>query len=213
MQTMDEIWLQLDKKEKVGAGDVEYLGIAHGWAGFLYATLTWCQVANVAVPGNVERRLDELATLALPAGRGLEWAWSLSQPGDPPTMSGWCNGSCGYVFLWTLAHRLLGHTRYLDAAAGAAWNSWECRNTATTLCCGLAGRGYALLNFYRQTGERRWLERAHSLCARAARESANYPEHPHSLYKGELGIVILAADLEEPEWGRMPFFEPAGYRV
>jgi eukaryotic-like serine/threonine-protein kinase len=212
-QTMEDIWHQLDRKATAGMGDVDYLGVAHGWAGFLYATLTWCSVANVAVPAGVERRLDELAALALPSGRGMEWAWILGQPGDPPTMSGWCNGSCGYVFLFTLAHHLLGKARYLEVAVGAGWNSWESQDPAATLCCGLAGRGYALLNLSRHTGERSWLERAHALCARGAKASGTHREYPHSLYKGEFGVAVLAADLEDPEWGRMPFFEPAGYRV
>ena len=209
---VEEIWEELNGKERVGARDIPYLGIAHGWAGLLYATLTWCHVSKVAVPVGVERRVDELAALALASGRGLEWAWTLGQPGDPPTMPGWCNGSCGYVFLWTLAHQMFGHERYLDAAVGAAWNSWESLATTPTLCCGLAGRGYALLRLYRHTGEGCWLDRALRLCRRAEKESVDFREHPHSLYKGVFGVAILAADLEDPEWGRMPFFEPAGYR-
>ncbi|MEO8335163.1 MAG: lanthionine synthetase LanC family protein, partial [bacterium] len=212
-QTMHDIWLELDRKPAAGMGDIEYLGIAHGWAGFLYATLTWCDVAKAGVPAGVERRLDELAALTLPAGRGVEWAWVLNQPGDPPTMSGWCNGSCGYLFLWTLAHRMLGSERYLDVAIGAGWNSWESPDPATTLCCGLAGRGYALLNLYRHTQDAAWLERAHALSARGMKASGGQREYPHSLWKGEFGVAVLAADLEDPAWGRMPFFEPAGYRA
>jgi serine/threonine-protein kinase len=211
-QTLEDIWLELDAKQRVGAGDVEYPGIAHGWAGFLYATLTWCTVARAAVPDGSERRLDELAALALPTGRGLEWPWILGQTGDPPTMSGWCNGSCGYVFLWTLAHRVFGDGRFLDLALGAGWNSWESRDPASTLCCGLAGRGYALLNLHRHTGELRWLERARLLGARASSGGMEYPEYRHSLYKGELGVAVLNEDMADPDWGRMPLFEPTGYR-
>src|SRR5262245_19869826 len=108
-----EIWQAIDAKAPIATADVEYLGIAHGWAGFLYATLQWCRVSRTPVPTTVERRLEELAAFALPSGRGLEWPWVLHRPGEPMTMAGWCNGTCGYVFLWTLAHRLLGHPRYL----------------------------------------------------------------------------------------------------
>ena len=212
-QTMEDIWRVLDKKPAAGTGDIEYLGIAHGWAGFLYATLMWCDVAKAEIPGGVARRLDELAALTLPAGRGVEWAWILGQPGDPPTMSGWCNGSCGYLFLFTLAHRMLGTARYLDVATGAAWNSWESADPAETLCCGLAGRGYALLNLYRHTKDPVWLDRARVLSARAVKSKGTHREYPHSLWKGEFGVAVLAADLEDPEWARMPFFEPEGYRV
>jgi serine/threonine-protein kinase len=97
-------------------------------------------------------------------------------------------------------------------AVGAAWNSWEARDPAATLCCGLAGRGYALLNLYRHTGDAEWLARARDLCRRTARAGDTHREYPHSLYKGGLGPAVLWSDLEDPEWGRMPFFEPAGYR-
>jgi serine/threonine-protein kinase len=77
----------------------------------------------------------------------------------------------------------------------------------------LAGRAYALLNLYRATGERVWIERARRLAERAARWGSAQEEHPHSLWKGDLGLAVLAADLERPEAARMPFFEPLGYRA
>jgi len=210
---LTEIWQAIDAKAPIATADVEYLGIAHGWAGFLYATLQWCRVSRTPVPTTVERRLEELAAFALPSGRGLEWPWVLHRPGEPMTMAGWCNGTCGYVFLWTLAHRLLGHPRYLDVAHGAAWRSWESSEPTVTLCCGLAGRAYALLNMYRNTGDRVWLDRASGLARRSERDGYIPAEYPHSLYKGEFGLAVLAADLEEPDQAAMPFFEPVGYQI
>lgn len=205
------LWEALDKKQSIRESDVDYLGIAHGWAGFMYATLLWSSVSGSAVPNDVTRRLDELSSLAIPSGRGLEWPWMLHVPGDPPTMAGWCNGSAGQVFLWTLAYRLLGDTRWLAMAEGAAWNSWESADPASTLCCGLVGRAYALLNFFRLNGDSLWLDRARTLGNRAAKEGAMPPDYPRSLYKGEFGLAVLAADLEAPNEAVMPFFEPFGY--
>jgi hypothetical protein len=37
------------------------------------------------------------------------------------------------------------------------------------------------------------------------------PEFARSLYKGEFGLAVLAADLEVPDEAVMPFFEPFGY--
>ena len=37
-----------------------------------------------------------------------------------------------------------------------------------------------------------------------------HDDHPHSLYKGELGLVLLLADLERPGEARLPLFEPDG---
>jgi serine/threonine-protein kinase len=208
-----EIWRQLDAKPAIPEADVEYLGIAHGWAGFLYATLQWCRVAGREIPDGVERRLAELAALALPSGRGLQWPWTLTGEGRSATMPGWCNGACGYVFLWTLADSLLGAPGYLDLAVGAAFESSDSPETAGSLCCGLAGRGYALLNLYRHTGETLWLDRARDLAHRAATASRTHEEYPHSLWKGTLGIAALAVDLERPEQSATPFFEPFGYSL
>jgi serine/threonine-protein kinase len=206
-----ELWQALDAKPEIKVAGIEYLGIAHGWAGFLYATLQWCDVSKTALPKGIEHRLVELAALALPIDRGMDWPWTLGHSGEPLTMSGWCNGACGYVFLWTLAHRMLGDSRYLELAHGAVWRSWDAPEQIVTLCCGLAGRAYALLNFYRHTNETVWLDRARDLALRAARVGNIQKEYPHSLYKGEFGLAVLAADLEEPNEATMPFFEPMGY--
>ena len=103
--TLAEIWQAIDAKPEIMTANIDYLGIAHGWAGFLYATLQWCRLSGTTIPASVERRLAELATLAIPSGRGLEWPWMLHRPGEPMIMAGWCNGTCGYVFLWTRSPR------------------------------------------------------------------------------------------------------------
>jgi serine/threonine protein kinase len=210
-EAVTKLWSSLDKKPSIPKSDVEYLGIAHGWAGFAYATLQWCRVAGTAVPEGVHARLQELAELAIPAGRGIQWPWVLRETGEPQTMPGWCNGTCGYVFLWTAAHAIFGDDQYLDLAEEAAWHSWEAPDGIATLCCGLLGRVYALLNLYRHTREREWLNRARELALRTAKEGHFPPEYPNSLYKGEFGLAVLAADLEEPDRAVMPFFETIGY--
>jgi hypothetical protein len=206
-----ELWQAIDTKPSIRDADIDYLGVAHGWAGLLYATLQWSRISGSPVPASVIRRLDELSALAIPAGRGVEWPWVLRMSGDPSTMAGWCNGSSGQVFLWSLAHVLLGDARWLAMAEGAAWNSWESTDSGATLCCGLVGRAYALLNFFHHTGDSLWLDRARALGNRAARNDGMPPEYPHSLYKGEFGLAVLAADLEVPDQAVMPFFEPFGY--
>ena len=57
----------------------------------------------------------------------------------------WCNGAAGHLHLWLLAYELLGDPRYLQLAEGAAWTSYEAQSTGGDLCCGSAGRAYALL--------------------------------------------------------------------
>ncbi len=204
---MASLWQELESQGPIAEAAIPYLGIAHGWAGFLYATLGWHLASGAPLPAGVEGRLAELGRLAVPSGRGLAWPWTLSGSGRSSFMPGWCNGSSGQVLLWTLAHRLLGEERYLELARGAAWDAWQAPDTFPSLCCGVAGRCYALLAFYRHTGEEAWLARAQDLALKAARLGPPQQEHPHSLYKGELGLAVLAVDLEAPEEARQPFFE------
>jgi len=114
---------------------------------------------------------------------------------------------------------MLGDPGYLALAEGAAWNAWETAGPIGNLCCGMAGQAYALLNFYRHTGENVWLSRARDAARYAVvaqEESSSQPGYEQfafrteSLYKGELGIAVLAADLERPEQSCMPLFEIEG---
>jgi serine/threonine protein kinase len=207
---LQSLWAGLDPLSPRYLEGEANLGMAHGWAGFLYSSLRWCRAAGRPLPVRLPDRLAELADLALPWGRGARWRWY----GDGRRagfMSGWCNGSAGFVFLWTLAHRTLNDPRYAALAEEAAWNAWEDPGREASLCCGLAGRAYALLHLHRHGGGPEWLERARDLAGRAAAAAEQSAEAPHSLYKGELGVAVLAADLARPEAAAFPFFEEEGW--
>ena len=169
-ERLSGIWEEVDAFPPIADfADISYLGIAHGWAGILYAAMRWAEVSGTAVPASVVERLRQLADLAEHKGRGVHWP-VYTDTGPPrldPYMAGWCHGSAGYVQLWMLAHRILRDEAYLALAEGAAWNAWEEPDPNGSLCCGLAGRAYAMLNVYRSTGERQWLDRAHVLGNRA----------------------------------------------
>jgi len=187
------------------------LGIAHGWAGYLYASLRWCRSAGRPLPPGLGERLAQLGACARPRGRGLCWPWRGENERDHGTMPGWCNGSAGFVFLWTLAHRSLGDPAWRALAEGAAWNAWESPEGSGNLCCGFAGRAYALLNFHRHGGGEEWLARARGLADRAAAALERGVDNPHSLFWGETGVAVLAADLARPAGAAFPFFEEEGW--
>jgi serine/threonine-protein kinase len=145
-------------------------------------------------------------------------------------MAGWCNGSAGMVHLWTLAGRLLDDAAARQLAVGAAWHAWEAGDGGESLCCGLAGRAYALLDLHRRGGGEEWLARARALAERAAAGAlAGHGEppprgappgppppprarsQPDSLYRGQLGVALLAADLENPRTAAMPLFGDEGW--
>jgi serine/threonine-protein kinase len=215
-ETHDAIWRDVDGQPPIGAGAAPIaLGIAHGWAGILYASLRWCRSSGREFPGALARRLEELAALAEPEGRGVQWPWRVrTGEGEVAThyMPGWCQGSAGFVSLWSEADAL-GVGTFGELVERAAWHAWESPATVPSLCCGLVGRAYALLTCYRHTGAREWLARAGELADRAARQAAAGAVHPYpmSLYKGEVGLAVLAADLGAPESARLPLFEGEGW--
>ncbi|HEX6100967.1 MAG TPA: lanthionine synthetase LanC family protein [Thermoanaerobaculia bacterium] len=180
-----------------------YLGMAHGWSGQLYATLRWCLASGDAPPPELPARLRELAAFRHRRGRGAWWP-RLTDSGARDMMPGWCNGAAGHVFTFTAAYDLFRDDSFLQIAEEAAWNAWEEPLNHADLCCGSAGRAYALLNLYKHTGDRAWVSRARHLANHAVTAPA---PRKHALWKGTLGVAVLIADLESPETAQMPLFE------
>ncbi len=208
-----DLWSEIAEQPPIirAEGSWANLGMAHGWAGYLYATLRWCRSAGSPRPAGLEERLAELAGCARSWGRGLRWPWRDTGTSPGSHMPGWCNGSAGFVPLWTLASKELNDPAWMAFAEGAAWNSWEAPDRNASLCCGLAGRAYALLDLWRHTGEEIWLERARDLAEAAAVEIVRFSEAADSLYKGEPGVAVLIADLARPEMAAQPFFGDEGW--
>jgi serine/threonine-protein kinase len=191
-------------------GKITYLGIAHGWAGLLYAALRWQNLAALSTPAIVHQRLRELAAQARFTQDGARWPVQAT-PGSI-SMSGWCNGSAGYVFLWTLAHRASSDPFYLNLSVKSAHDAFQGSGGGHGLCCGFAGQAYAQLCLYNHTADSFWLRNAQILAEKAAAFGnsifqRNAESLSHSLYKGDTGVAVLIAELEKPETAAMPFFE------
>jgi serine/threonine-protein kinase len=127
-------------------------------------------------------------------------------------IGGWCNGSAGFVHLWLRAFSAYGHPDHLELAHGAAWNAWEAQDGAVeSLCCGLAGRAWALLAMFRATGDAAWWTRARALAHEAAAAASVDNGLTESLYRGALGVAVLLEELEAPHAARTPGFEADGW--
>jgi eukaryotic-like serine/threonine-protein kinase len=187
--------------------EVSYLGLAHGWAGLLFALLRWSQAAGESAEP-YRAKLDELLMLHEPHGLGVRWPTSNRTVARPAHMDGWCNGPAGHAQLWALAHELLGgeYGQTAERAAAAAWSS---EMTLGTLCCGLAGVGYACVAAHRVTGDSVWLTRAR-IAGRRACEDRSSHSYADSLYKGMVGAVLLCEELEAGR-AAMPLLEKAGH--
>jgi serine/threonine-protein kinase len=122
-------------------------------------------------------------------------------------MESWCHGAPGYVFLWTIAFRVLGESRYLELAERAATTTWDAPDAIGSLCCGDAGRAYALLAHANHGGGACWIDRAVDLAERADRACAADPRAAHALFKGGLGVALLERDLVDPERAAFPLLE------
>jgi serine/threonine-protein kinase len=187
--------------------ELTLLGIAHGWAGLLYAQMQWARARKREPGPEIRARLHELGELGEAQGTGMRWKIRLDAKRRPQDhyMSGWCNGSAGLVFLWVLAHEVYKEARFLELAEKAARNAWESGERASTLCCGSAGSAYALLAMHRAVGDRVWLTRSEEMLERAIRHASAGVDC--SLYKGNLGVALLAQEIEHPSWSAMPIFE------
>jgi serine/threonine-protein kinase len=187
---------------------VRLLGMAHGWAGILYGILRWRWASGGDVPGWVRMRIEELGALGQPVGKGIAWRLRPGGAARAPSWAGWCRGSAGYVHLWSMAHRVFQDHRFLELAERAAWHIWESSGrTGPNLCCGLTGEAYALLHLFRKTGQKEWFTRASDLGRRALEAVNRGVLIPGSLYKGDIGVALLMADLAEPMGAAMPMFE------
>jgi len=186
----------------------EFLGAAHGRAGILHSLLIWYEISGSEIHPGLLKALKKLAALAKETGSGARWPRLL---GGDQYWSGWCNGSAGFVLLFSLASRMLSDPSYFTLAAAAAEHTWRVRNPSPSLCCGATGDGYAYLNLYRATGNKLWLQRA----GRSAEVAMNVDRHNYSLFVGKAGVVVLLSDLERPESAWIPLLErePTGGRV
>jgi len=206
-----DLWRQLDAMPSIpDEGRAANLAMAHGWAGYLYATLRWSRSAQISPPSGCQARLAQLAEKAQWLGSRAFWP---SQAGSGSSgAGGWCSGSAGFVFLWTLAHRLWPDPQWLSLAKAAGHDAFHARDEGLSLCCGLTGKAYSQLNLFKHTGDRNWLDNAHTLAKLAVRTAENAkttaePRIPFSLYKGDLGLAVMVAELEHPECSALPFLE------
>jgi eukaryotic-like serine/threonine-protein kinase len=190
--------------ETIESSSLTSLGIAHGWAGLIFALLRWAHATQGNPEAALRVRLEELAILAEPNGTGLRWP---VRTDSSTFMDGWCNGAAGYAMLYALAYSVLREARFAVIAEQAAISAHLGATTNGSLCCGQGGIGYGLLTLHRLTGDTVWLQRARS----AARQAEVYglKQLPRdALYQGALGVALLTDDLNDAAGGAMPLFEP-----
>ena len=107
----------------------------------------------------------------------------------------WCAGSPGIV---------IGAADYLEeelllSGAELPWRTGPPGlEKGPGICHGTAGNGYAFLKTFARTGDERWLERARRFAVHALDQVSRLREQRgrgrHSLWTGDLGVALYAAD-------------------
>jgi serine/threonine protein kinase len=193
--------LKVPRRQR-GSRTRQFLGFAHGRAGALYSLLQWAEVAGTR-PHFVQRHLFQLARSAVRQDQGKAWPLERGVSGSRP-WSGWCHGSAGHILLWTQAARVCPNPLYGQLAAAAGEHIWHSRGgSGPSLCCGLAGEAMSLFDLGRLTGEDKWLTRGQSLAAEAL-ESIGPSAASHGLFKGDLGIELVAIEAQMPLMASFP---------
>jgi serine/threonine-protein kinase len=204
---MSEIWSIVDAYAAIGERNpINYRGIAHGWAGILYATLKWCKASGQTLPGCFFERVAQLIELGIEENGYIRWEISNT---EPVSWTGWCHGSVGYTFLWTSLFHFTSDERYLELAKKTAGHFLYAASPAMngSLCCGRSGECYALLSVYNATKEDFYLTEAKRLAKQMLPHIYSGQMKNHSLYKGNIGAAVLFEELDRPEFARMPLFE------
>ncbi|WP_026629077.1 protein kinase domain-containing protein [Dyadobacter alkalitolerans] len=205
--TMEEIWSTIDAYSAVGEKNlINYRGIAHGWAGILYATLKWCKTSGQHLPVRFFERVEQLVSLGIAENGHLRWEISNT---EPVSWTGWCHGSAGYTFLWTALFHFTSDEHYLDLATKTANHFLNAAEPGMngSLCCGRSGECYALLSVYNATKNNFYLTEAKRIAKQMLPHIYSGQMRNHSLYKGNIGAAVLFEELERPEFARMPLFE------
>lgn len=184
---------------------IRYTGIAHGWGGLLYSLLLWSRSSGEPHPSWLGSRVEELAQLGDRSGSAISWPRKIGRrPSDHHPS--WCNGTAGLVALWRLASEVLDDTKFSDIAIAAGHHVRDHPDQMVDLCCGLAGRAYALLLLDGMTSDRQWGEAAADALERAAISCEGATLRAKSLYKGEIGIAVATAELANPGAAAQPAF-------
>ena len=178
-----------------------FLGMAHGLAGMIYACLAFSRVAAAEIDDEaVIACLDFLQQLSLDAGYYTTPSrYKVDLGGD----TGLCNGSAGHLLLWCEARFRYGDRYeetlrfFANAVGGPPYPDNE------SICCGLAGRSLALLQYFQLTADDETLARAAQLAEAACFVALQKPRF-WSLYRGGLGAAYSALAIQNPLQSTLP---------
>ncbi len=191
---MDSMWH--DKLSTTISDDysVKFTGIAHGWAGLIYAALRWHQAISASIPAWLEIKIQELYDVREEHDSLIIWKNKINTRYFH-YMPGWCNGGAGFLELFLLAADLFKEAKYIDIAEKIAVDVYYNESMAGDLCCGLAGRSYSLLSLYGATQNEKYYDQAKSLLTKS--QQVNTFLKTDSFFKGKFGLKLLEMEMDK----------------
>jgi len=188
--------------------DSYYLGAAHGLSGIIYILLqakeylTEHELTNLIQP-----TIDYLATRKYSTGN---YPSSLGSENDKYIQ--WCHGAPGFLYLFSMAYKVYGNSKYLKLALDAGDVVWQrgLVRKGYSICHGVSGNAYSFLELYQTTGDEKHLYRAIQFaewCLAYTKEHEQYsPDRPLSLFEGIAGPMYLLLDIQNPGQAKFPGF-------
>ncbi|HEV3479342.1 MAG TPA: LanC-like protein [Gaiellaceae bacterium] len=175
--------------QRLHGHEIRFLTPPHGLVGNVLALLQGGRDAalerdTAAVLARLAVVEDGLANWPLREGGALVAA-------DGEIKVQWCAGAPGIV---------VAGAEYLDeelllAGAELVWRAGPPRmEKGPSICHGTAGNGYAFLKVFGRTGDELWLERARRFAVHALNQVKRRGHGRYSLWTGDLGTAIYAAD-------------------
>jgi uncharacterized protein YyaL (SSP411 family) len=114
----------------------------------------------------------------------------LERPDGEPRLQ-WCHGAPGIVI--STAEFL--PEELLSAGAELTWRAGpHGPKKGPSICHGTAGNGYVFLKIFERTADEEWLDRARRFAAHALGQVKSRGSGHYSLFTGDLGVAIFAAD-------------------
>jgi serine/threonine-protein kinase len=183
-------------QEKLQSDSLGYLGMAHGLAGECYSLMSWSLVNHQPPPDVVTKTLALLEKRTIPIGFGYEMP--ITDGFRDTNGASWCHGAGGYLYLWRIAARLYHEPRFIEQAERFAQTVWSTDWSVHQLCCGSIGGAFAVAGLASELGDSRWERRAQAMVADALRTTDGTLD-PVSLFKGQVGRLLLEAQVEAEE--------------
>jgi hypothetical protein len=198
-RNQDGLWTQ-----RMYGQEFEGLQPWHGLVGNVHALRSLLENAREAAL--VRESVAALERTAVVTNGHANWPYrvrpELASPDGTIRMQ-FCTGAPGVV---ALANDYLDEELLL-AGAELAWSAGPpSMEKGPALCHGTAGTGYAFLRVFERTQDERWLDRARRFAMHALEQVARRTEGRYSLWTGDIGAALFAADCIDVR-AKLPVFD------